>query len=145
MVCAEPERALPRKKNPTQAIMMGRRPIMSARRPVKGRMAAAASVYAEPTQTNSSPPESSFVIVGSAVETAVTSRAERKLQTTTAVKHNQKIDPLGRLLAASPGRGEVKEWGEDIIMGRDGKGAGVARARVADTSVERAEGRAAEG
>ena len=96
MFCADPASALPRKKSPTHVIMIGRRPMMSASLPVSGRIAAEARPYAEPTQTNSSPPLSSFVIVGSAVETAVTSSAERKLQTTTAVKESQKTEPLGR-------------------------------------------------
>ena len=85
MFCAVPASTLPRKKNPTHAIMIGRRPTMSASWPVKGRMAAAARLYAAPTKTNSSQPSSYSVIVGRAVDTAVTSSALRKLQTTTAV------------------------------------------------------------
>ena len=115
MFCAVPASTLPRKKNPTQAIMIGRRPTMSASWPVKGRMAAAARLYAAPTQTNSSPPLRSLVIVGSAVETAVMSRAERKLQTTTAVKESQKTEPRLGFAAFSGGKREVGE--EDMADG----------------------------
>ena len=57
-------------------------------------MAAAARAYAAPTQTNLSPPLRSCVIVGSAVETAVMSRALRTLHTMTAVKDSQNAAPL---------------------------------------------------
>ena len=78
-------------------------------------MAAAASPYAAPTQTNLSPPLSSFVIVGSAVETAVTSSALRKLETTTAVKESQNVEPVSGRAGGEEGilklvGGRRKDW-----------------------------------
>ena len=81
MFFAEPDRALPRKKKPTQQTIVGLLPKMFARCPVKGIVAAADSAYAAPTHTNLSPPLRSWVMTGSAVDTAVMSRALRMLQT----------------------------------------------------------------
>lgn len=86
----------------------GRRPKTSASRPEKGRMAVLARPYAEPIQTKLSPPLSSLVIVGTAVETAVRSSALRRLASRMAVKQSQKEEPLPPFAAGS---GEAEEKG----------------------------------
>jgi hypothetical protein len=72
---------------------MGLRPKTSAREPESGRMAVLERAYAEPTHTKLAPPSSS-VIVGSAVPTAVRSRALRNKVTTRARNVSQNALPL---------------------------------------------------
>ena len=82
------------KKRPTEASITGRRPKASARRPERGRLAALARPYAEPTQTNLSPPLRESVMVGRAMEIAVRSSALTNEQTKMAMKVSQKAEPL---------------------------------------------------
>lgn len=75
------------------------------------------SAYAEPTQENSSPPSRSAVMVGSAVPTAVRSRALRNTETQTAVKVSQKAEPLP--LGGSPAGGASVDAGRESAAGGD--------------------------
>jgi hypothetical protein len=94
MFCAAPAKALPRAKHRIEMRMTGRRPKTSARAPESGSMAVLESVYAEPTQEKLSPPLRSLVMVGSAVPTAVRSRALRNTDATRAVKVSQNALPF---------------------------------------------------
>ena len=118
MFWAAPESALPTKKRPTEASMTGRRPKASARRPERGRLAALARPYAEPTQTNLSPPLRESVMVGRAIEIAVRSSALTNEQTKMAMKVSQKAEPLrkpdGGLAVTSESTVEV---GFSVVLG----------------------------
>lgn len=93
--------------------MTGRHLNASAKRPDKGRIAALASPYAEPIQTNLPPPLRDSVMVGRAMETAVKSRALTKVQTRTATKVSQKAEPLRK-----PVDGEgVGTSGSEAVLG----------------------------
>lgn len=111
--------ALPSAKKNMDMSMMGLRPKMSARAPESGRIAVLESAYAEPTHVKSSPPSRSLVMVGSAVATAVRSRALRKMEVTTATKDSQKAEPLpvfreAGSTALSMGGGSEKDEGRDM-------------------------------
>ena len=88
----------------------GLRPKISARRPLRGKMAVLDRAYADPTQTYSLPPCRSSVMVGSAVPTAVKSRADNKVERRTAKKVSQKAAPFPALLTSV-----VEVEGEDVI------------------------------
>ena len=108
MFCAVADKTLPRAKSVIDMSMIGFRPKISARRPDKGRIAVLERAYAEPTHVKSSPPLRSFVIVGTAVETAVMSRALRKLETTTARNESQNAEPLPGLESAMAVKEETR-------------------------------------
>ncbi len=98
MLCAAPASALPKRKIVMEMSITGRRPNTSARRPENGRIAVLARPYADPIHTKLSPPCSSLVMVGTAVDTAVMSRALRKLATTTAMNDSQNAEPFEELV-----------------------------------------------
>ena len=97
---------------------MGLRPKTSAREPESGRMAVLERAYAEPTHTKLAPPSSS-VIVGSAVPTAVRSRALRNKVTTRARNVSQNALPLLGFVPTGAGtfrRGPI-DSADDMVDG----------------------------
>ena len=74
--------------------MTGFRPKLSDRPPMRGRMAALASAYADPTHVKSSPPFRSSVKVGRIVATAVKSRAASRTETRIDMNDSQKMEPF---------------------------------------------------
>lgn len=117
MFCAAPAIALPTVKNRMAPSITGLRPNISARAPVSGRMAVLEREYAEPTHVNSSPPLRSLVMVGSAVLTAVRSRALSRMDTMRAMKVSQKAEPFpGLLFGAGSGECPSESAGvEDLV------------------------------
>ena len=93
MFCAAPAKALPRAKMVMEMSMIGFRPKIFARLPVRGRIAVLAKEYADPTQTKSSPPFRSCVMVGRVTETPVRSTALRNRDTMMAINDIQKAEP----------------------------------------------------
>ena len=93
MFCAAPAKALPRAKMVMEMSMIGFRPKIFARLPVRGRIAVLANEYADPTQTKSSPPLRSSVMVGRETETPVRSTALRNRETITAINDIQNEEP----------------------------------------------------
>jgi hypothetical protein len=119
MFRAAPAMTLPRAKNAIHRSMIGLRPNVSASAPESGRIAVLDRAYAEPIHTNLSPPRSA-VMVGSAVPTAVRSRALRNKETTRAMKVSQNVLPFLGFMPTSGGRGRdlsiVSNTSEDDMM-----------------------------
>lgn len=91
--CAAPDKALPKAKMVMEMTIIGFRPKIFARLPVRGRIAVLAKEYADPTQTKSSPPFRSCVMVGRVTETPVRSTALRNRDTMMAINDIQKAEP----------------------------------------------------
>ena len=93
MLFAPPQMPLPSAKRPIVNKIAGRRPNACARPPLMGRKAVDERTYAEPTQMNWDPCRS-CAMVGSAVETDATSRAERNKHVHMEAKISQNLGPL---------------------------------------------------
>ena len=111
MVLAPPQIPLPSAKSARAPKSAGRRPNIWAMPPLMGRNAVEERAYAEPTHTKSVAWRS-CAIVGRVVDTAVSSRAERKRATHMERKMSQKTMPF-----FFPGVAETFRLSSTFILG----------------------------